>query len=65
VSGSKRGIVVTRSFSPSSDECVRALELLLKKTVSKEATHPGGPENAKVSSKHDSRARTIIPPKPS
>jgi hypothetical protein len=39
VSGSKQGIVVSRSYNPAVDQCTRALALLLKEPVSKE----GGP----------------------
>jgi hypothetical protein len=59
----KRGVTVSRSYSPAPDRCVRALEVLLKKPVTKE----GSPtlatlDDAKVRSfSDDSRARPRIP----
>jgi hypothetical protein len=32
--------VVSRTYKPAPDECARALELLLKKSVSKKAAEP-------------------------
>jgi hypothetical protein len=46
VSGPKRGVVVSRSYTPASDKCARALELLLKKRE-KEGTRPGAPDDRK------------------
>ena len=55
MSRSKRGIVVSRSYNPASDQCVRALELLLKKSVN-EGGPATAPENAKERIKDDFRA---------
>ena len=55
----KQGIVVLRSYTPASDQCARALELLLKKSVKE-----GGPTTAPDSPKggsNDSRAKGSIP----
>jgi hypothetical protein len=59
----RQSITVSRSYNPASDQCVRALELLLKKPVSTEGGRATAPDDAMKGSKHD-RARTIIP-KPS
>ncbi len=61
--GRKRGIIVSRSYSPAPDQCVRALKVLLNKPVTKE----GSPtlatlDDAKVRpSSDDSRAKSTIP----
>jgi hypothetical protein len=49
MSVSKRSIVVSRDYRPEPDNCVRALELLLKTSVRKEAAHPAAPDNVKES----------------
>ena len=36
----KRSVVVTRDYRPAPDNCARALELLLKRSVSKKAAGP-------------------------
>ena len=41
VSGSKQAIIVTRDYKTVSHDCVRAVELLLKKSVKE-----GGPATA-------------------
>jgi hypothetical protein len=63
VGGRKRGIIVSRSYSPAPEQCVRALEVLLNKPVAKEGSPiPATPDDAKVrSSCDDSRARSRIP----
>jgi hypothetical protein len=54
-------ITVSRTYTPAPDECARALELLLKTTVSKK----GGPATALKDDVKESRngyvAKTIIP----
>lgn len=35
--------------------------ILFESSVSKEAAHPGGPDDAKERPKNDSRAKSIIP----
>jgi hypothetical protein len=42
MSGSRRGVVVSREYVPVPEDCARALALLLKKSASRE----GGPETA-------------------
>ena len=63
MSRSKQSVVVSRSYSPAADQCVRALMLLLKKPVSK-GSGPAitVPDDAK-GSKHD-RAISILPENP-
>ncbi len=46
--------VVEREYTPCSNACARALELLLKKSR-KEGGPATAPDDAKVRSKHDSR----------
>ncbi len=58
----KQGIVVRRSYTPASDQCARALELLLKKSV-KEGSPITAPEDAMKGS-NDDRARHILPERP-
>jgi hypothetical protein len=43
----RKTISVIRPYRPEPDDCTRALALLLKKSVRKEATRPGGPDDAK------------------
>jgi hypothetical protein len=63
VSAPKHSIIVSRSYSPALDQCVRALELLLNKPLAIE----GSPvlatlDDAKVRpTSDDSRARSRIP----
>ena len=61
--GRKRGIIVSRSYNPGPDQCVRALEVLLKRPVSKEGSSALVTlDDAKVRpSRYDSRARSRIP----
>ena len=40
MSGSKRNVIVSREYKPAPDDCVRALELLLKKPVIEEVGRP-------------------------
>jgi hypothetical protein len=42
VSGSKQGVIVSRNYRAVPDDCVRALAMLLEKSVIKE----GGPATA-------------------
>ena len=37
--------VVSRSYDPAPDQCVRALELLLKQPISKEGGPPTAPKD--------------------
>ncbi len=60
--GRKQGIIVSRSYSPAPEQCVRALKALLNKPVTKE----GSPtlatlDDAKVRFSDDSRAKPRIP----
>ena len=62
--GRKQGIIVSRSYSPASDRCVRALKVLLDKPVTKEGspTMATLDNDAKVrTTSDDSRARSSIP----
>lgn len=63
MSGSKQGIVVSRSYSPAVDQCTRALALLLKEPVSQKGGPTTAPDDAE-GSKNDRTATSIIP-KPS
>ncbi len=65
MSGRKQAAVVSRSYQAAPDECARAIELLLKKSVSEEGAHPGAPENAKERINDDFRAGTILQHGPS
>jgi hypothetical protein len=61
VSSSRRGAVVTRDYKNSPDDCARALELLLKKPVSKAvepAPEPDGRDGTKV---QEDSANGILP----
>jgi len=64
VSGPRQGAVVSRSYDPALDQCVRALELLLRKPVSKEAAEPSpepdGPKDG-TKPKGDSACESILP----
>jgi hypothetical protein len=57
--GKRDNAVVVRIYQEAPDECVRALELLLKTPASKEAVPANRPDDAK-GSKHD-RANPRIP----
>jgi hypothetical protein len=59
MSRSKGSVVVTRTYIAAPDDCVRALELLLNKSVRKEAARPGGPNHG-TESKEDSAYGHII-----
>jgi hypothetical protein len=61
VSTPKRTISVIRSYSPEPSNCEAAVALLLNKPKSKKGTQPGAPDDAKVRSDGDSRARQILP----
>jgi hypothetical protein len=56
-----KSITVTREYKPAPHDCVRALELLLKKPVN-HGRSPAlpTPEDTRGESKHDSRARISI-----
>jgi hypothetical protein len=54
MSSSTRSVIVTRSYSATPDACVRALELLLEKSVRKK----GGPATAPEDARKDQDART-------
>ena len=45
MSTSRQSITVSRDYKAAPDECVRALEILLKQLVKKGA-EPGAPDNA-------------------
>jgi hypothetical protein len=59
VSVPRQSITVSRDYRNSPDECVRALELLLKKPAKEGGPHTA-PEDAERSSGHI-RAKSIIP----
>ncbi len=60
MSGRKQGIVVSRSYTPDPDGCVRALKLLLK--GKEDSRSLATLDDAKVRpSSDDSRARSRIP----
>ena len=48
----RQSITVSRFYNPASDQCVRALELLLTKSVSKEGGPATAPNDGKKESKH-------------
>jgi hypothetical protein len=67
VSRRRQGAVVSRSYDPAPDQCVRALELLLRKPVSKEAAEPSPePDGRKdgTKAKGDSACVRILPETP-
>jgi hypothetical protein len=47
VMSARKTISVIRTYRPECSHQARALALLLKKSVRKEATRPGGPDDAK------------------
>jgi hypothetical protein len=53
--------VVTRSYSPAPSNCAHALELLLKKPVSKKSAETSGDEDHARKENNDSRAKGIVP----
>jgi hypothetical protein len=55
MSGSKQ-TTVHRNYQPEPGVCAQALELLLKTPVKEGGSRITAPDNAKVRSKHDSRA---------
>ena len=58
MSARKQPASITRAYEPTPNACIRALEILLKAPVHREGGFPvTAPDNAKVRSKHDSRAR--------
>jgi hypothetical protein len=61
VSSSRQNITVSRQYRPAPDDCVRALALLLEKSVIKEGGPATIPKNAKVRSKNDSCVVHRIP----
>jgi hypothetical protein len=63
VMSARKNISVSRTYRHEPDECLRALILLLEKLVCKKGGPPAAPDDAKVRSKHDSRATCILPPK--
>jgi hypothetical protein len=56
----RKSIAVTRNYRLAPDNCARALELLLKKSVRKKGGHATAPDDAKKESKHVG-AKTRIP----
>ena len=42
----RRPPIIERRYEPNEGACVRALEFLLEKSVSKEGTRPGAPDDA-------------------
>jgi hypothetical protein len=56
MSGSKRSVVVSRSYEAAPDDCARALRLLLNKPVCKEGGPATAPDDEKVRSSNDSLA---------
>jgi hypothetical protein len=62
VSGTRQAAIVTRDYRPAPDNCARALELLLKKSASKEGGPVlAAPDDTRGESKRVSRARRTIP----
>ena len=61
MSGPKQATIVSRNYTPAPDDCARALEFLLKTSVSKKAAGRAASNDAKVRSKSDSRAMGSIP----
>ena len=60
MSNSKQTIV-SREYRPAPDDCVRALALLLEKSVIKGGSPATAPKNAKVRYEDDSRVVDRIP----
>jgi hypothetical protein len=58
VSGRKQTAIVIRAYRLTPDDCIRALELLLKKSVSKEG---GGPTTAPEDVERSSSASDVGP----
>ena len=54
-------IVITRVYAPDEEACIRALEFLLKQLPSNRGGPDNRPDDAKVRSKNDSRARVPEP----
>jgi hypothetical protein len=54
----RQSITVSRSYNPASDQCVRALELLLKKPLGKEGGPPTAPDDAKESTHVRAKAKS-------
>jgi hypothetical protein len=50
VSGRKQTAIVIRAYMHTPDDCIRALELLLKKSVSKEGGSATAPDDVERSS---------------
>jgi hypothetical protein len=61
VSGSRQKAIVSREYRVSPDDCARALEFLLKTSVSKEAAGWATSNDAKVRFKNGSRTTSILP----
>jgi hypothetical protein len=62
VSGRPRSAAtVIREYQPAPESCIRAVELLLKRPVSKGGAAPRAPDDTKEGEFDDSRARSIIP----
>jgi hypothetical protein len=60
MSGGKRNTtIVERTYQAAPDHCVRALALLLRTSIRKEAAQPTAPKDAKVRS-NEFRAETIL-----
>jgi hypothetical protein len=62
MSSSKQKALISRRYEPSPDHCIRALELLLKSSGSKEGGSAiTAPDDTRGDSKRVSRTETIIP----
>jgi hypothetical protein len=57
--GGRKQVTITRAYKPVLDDCTKALALLLRVPVRKEAAHPAASNDAKKESKQVG-ARTSI-----
>ena len=53
MSGPRQCIVISRDYKNSPNDCVQAIELLLKKSVRKKGGPETAPDDAMKGSKHD------------
>ena len=60
VMSAPKRVIVSREYKPAPDDCARALELLLKASVSKGGGPDTAPDDAKKESKHVG-AKTRVP----
>ena len=57
----KQGVAVSRNYRAAPDDCARALEFLLRASVSKKAAERAASNDAKVRFSDDSCAKSSIP----